>query len=103
MSWRKGQSGNPKGRPPKGKAMSEELRRLLARQASGSKRTNLEVLVANLIDMALAGQLDAIKYICDRLEGRPAQAVELGGDEARPITFVYVDGNKEKGGSDEEA
>lgn len=95
MTFKKGQSGNPNGRPRKNKAMSEELRRLLQRQAPGTKRSNLEVLVAKLLDMAEAGQLDAIKYICDRLEGRPAQAVELSGDEARPVTFRYIDGNEE--------
>jgi len=97
MTWKKGQSGNPRGRPAKGKAMSEELRRLLQRQAPGKKETNLEVIVAKLVALALeGGQLDAIKYICDRLEGRPPQAIELGGDKARPLRITYVDGNKEK-------
>ncbi len=95
MGWKPGQSGNPKGRPTKGKAISEEMRRLLQGQAPGTKQTNLAVLVAKLVEMALAGQLDAIKYICDRLEGRPPQAVELSGDKARPLHITYVRGSEQ--------
>ncbi len=95
MTWRKGQSGNPNGRPRKNKAMSEELHRLLQRQSPGKKETNLQVITAKLMALAEAGRLDAIKYICDRLEGRPAQAVQLTGDEKQPLRITYVDGNKE--------
>ena len=51
--------------------------------------------MAKLVEMALAGQLDAIKYICDRLEGRPPQAVELSGDKARPLHITYVRGSEQ--------
>lgn len=95
MKWKKGQSGNPNGRPPKSKALSEELRRLLQRHAPGSKKSNLEVIVAKLLELAREGDKDALRYVFDRLEGRPAQALELTGDDARPVTFRYIDGNEE--------
>lgn len=93
--FKKGQSGNPNGRPPKSRALSEELRRLLQRRAPGTKRTNLEVIVDQLVTLARDGDKDALRYVFDRLEGRPAQALELTGDEARPVTFRYIDGNEE--------
>lgn len=95
MAWKKGQSGNPNGRPPKAKAMSEELRRLLQRHAPGTKRSNLEVLVAKLVELAHGGDKDALRYIFDRLEGRPAQALEFSGDEARPLHITYVRGSEQ--------
>lgn len=95
MGWTKGQSGNPNGRPRKNKAMSDELRRLVQGKAPGKKETNLQIITAKLMALAEAGQLDAIKYIFDRLEGRPAQAVQLTGDEKQPLRITYVDGNKE--------
>lgn len=94
-TWKKGQSGNPKGRKPKSRAVSEEIRRLLQQRAPSTKRSNLEVIVSKLMALAREGDKEAIKYICDRLEGKPAQAVLLTGDDARPVTFRYIDGNEE--------
>ena len=90
MGWVKGQSGNPKGGPRKNKALSEELRALLQRQAPGSKHTNLKELVAKLVRMALKGDKDCLRYIFDRLEGRPAQSMEITGDEKKPLHITYV-------------
>ena len=94
MAWVKGQSGNPAGRKPKTRAMSDELRRLLQNKAPGTKRSNLEVLVAKLVEMARDGDKDILRYVFDRLEGRPAQAVELTGDKARPLRIEYVKGKE---------
>jgi len=41
--------------------------------------------------------VDAAKYICDRLQGKPAQAVELSSDERRPLRIEYVVGGNEGG------
>jgi hypothetical protein len=93
MTWKKGQSGNPNGRPRKNKALSEELRRLLQGQAPGKKETNLQVITAKLVTLAREGDKDAIRYIFDRLEGRPAQALEFSGDKARPLHITYGRGS----------
>ena len=89
MTWAKGQSGNPKGQPLKSRPMTDTLRELLeARGEDG--RTHREVIIAKMISLAEAGNVDAAKYICDRLQGKPAQAVELSGDERRPLRIEYV-------------
>ena len=45
----------------------------------GTKTKKLYRLADALIDKALAGDVSALKEIGDRLDGKPAQAVELGG------------------------
>jgi len=96
MPWAKGQSGNPKGQPLKSRPMTDTLRELLeARGEDG--RTHREVILAKMISLAEAGNVDAAKYICDRLQGKPSQAVELSGDERRPLRIEYVVGGNEGG------
>ena len=91
--WVKGKSGNPNGRPRKPKAFTELLRKLLAAKREDG-RTRMEAIVEQLMAKAEAGEIDAIKYLCDRLDGKPRQAVELSGDEARPLRITYVIGNE---------
>ena len=92
--WKKGESGNPNGRPRKNKSLSEELRRVLQERAPDLEQTNLQVIVAKLVEMARDGDKDILRYVFDRLEGRPAQAVELTGDKARPLRIEYVKGEE---------
>jgi hypothetical protein len=48
--------------------------------------------------LALCGDIKALSYIYDRLEGRPAQALELSGDDRKPLRIEYVvAGGKEAG------
>jgi hypothetical protein len=60
--------------------------------------THKQVIMGKLLSMAATGNLEAIKYVLDRLEGKPAQAVELSGDERRPLRIEYVvpTGNKKQ-------
>lgn len=92
--WQKGKSANPNGRPRKPKALTELLRKMLAAQRADG-RTRMEAILDKMLSMAEEGHVDAAKYICDRLEGRPAQALELTGDKEKPLRITYVDGNKE--------
>ena len=81
--WKPGQSGNPKGRPPGVKYISELLRAKLHEPANPKKpdgKTNGEVIVENWIDRAKQG-IDSpavAAAIADRTEGKPRQTVEVG-------------------------
>lgn len=97
MTWAKGQSGNPKGQPLKSRPMTDTLRELLELRGEDGL-TQREVIVQKMIDLAKAGNVDAAKYICDRLQGKPAQAVELSGDERRPLRIEYVVPSGNEGG-----
>lgn len=66
--WQRGVSGNPKGRPVE----PEELVDMLAYRLTKGLRKQL---ADKLIEMALKGNLNAITYIYDRIEGKPRQAV----------------------------
>lgn len=71
--WRKGQSGNPAGRPP---SLVAPLRRLLRKRrpqieslrASGALRMQDELALA-LIEAGLAGDINALRLIGDRVDG----------------------------------
>ena len=82
--WKKGQSGNPGGRP-KSRLVSEALRTQLAALKPGDPkgRTYAELIAANLIEIASESDgseaVHAAGMIADRIEGRVKQQVELSG------------------------
>ena len=62
----KGESGNPNGRPPKGECLTDALR----------AKVNREELADLLIDLAKGGDLAAVKYVYDRIDGTPRQTID---------------------------
>jgi Family of unknown function (DUF5681) len=83
VGFKPGVSGNPGGRP-KSRALSEELRARLQQQYPGRGETTYGRLVAEkLVDLAIDGEIAAIREIFDRIEGKPRQAIDLTADEQR--------------------
>ena len=78
--WRKGQSGNPKGRPP-GRSLTD---RLAAALNADDGRIAGEIVEA-LIRQALKGRRDALRDIFDRIDGKPTARVELSGPDGDAI------------------
>jgi hypothetical protein len=79
--FRKGVSGNPGGRP-KSRVLSEALRNRLGEVKPGDpeKRTWAEVIASNLVEIACGegpGAVHAANEIADRIEGRPAQHLQI--------------------------
>lgn len=74
-NWKKGMSGNPKGRPKKAATLTEILEDLgKVKDVSNGKGDTIarkEALAAKLWQMAIKGDLGAIKYIFDRIDGKP--------------------------------
>ena len=81
--WEKGKSGNPKGRPKKGKTLTDVLEkygRELKVKTEGNKTiSGIEALAVEAWKLALDGDITAIKYIYDRIDGRPKETHELTG------------------------
>ncbi len=78
--FKPGQSGNPNGRPKKA-LLSDALRRQLAEAVQGApEKTIAEHIARALIREAVAGNVQAIREVGDRTEGKPAQAIALDLD-----------------------
>ena len=82
--WKKGQSGNPNGRK---NAAKDILNRILEVEADDS--TKKEKLLSTLVEMALSKDLNAIKEVLDRTEGKSKEHVVT--EELKPIKVLHFD------------
>jgi hypothetical protein len=76
--FKPGQSGNPSGRPKN--VLSKAIRKKLEEVNAGGKSV-AEQITDKLTELALAGNIEAIKLLGDRSEGRPRQSISLDVDE----------------------
>jgi hypothetical protein len=81
MVWKKGQSGNPKGRAIE-KPFADALRMEI--KAAGDDHQQLREIARKLLEKASKGDMQAINCLADRLDGKPSQALEVN----TPPTFV---------------
>ena len=83
MPFKQGQSGNPKGRPKKGETLTDLLREKIdIPKTAKSKLTRKEKIIETLITMAEAGDVPAIKYVFDRMDGKPVETIKAKVDGA---------------------
>jgi len=76
--WKKGQSGNPSGRP-KSKTLSDAYRNKLEEPVPNDSegRTWAELIAEAQVRDAVRGNVQAAREIADRTEGRARQAIEF--------------------------
>jgi hypothetical protein len=75
--FQKGESGNEKGRP-KLTRLTEALREQLTElNPDATDETQAEAIARVLIREAKSGDVQAIREIADRTEGKPKQAIDL--------------------------
>lgn len=55
------------------------------RKLLGNKATAGDLIVARMITAAIEGDIRAANYIIEHTDGKPTQAVNLGGQPANPI------------------
>ena len=68
--WKSGSSGNPNGRP-KGTSVTDILKEFAENvSVKDSKSTLLQDVVKKVFELALNGNMKAIEFITERLEGR---------------------------------
>ena len=66
-----GSVGNPKGRPKLGEALTDVLRERIDKQEIADK----------LLAMAREGNVTALKYVFDRIDGMPSQHIEMSNEK----------------------
>jgi len=82
MPFQPGQSGNPEGaRIHKQKRFFNALDRAIEQDDAKKLRTAAD----KLLDEAAKGEPWAIQMLADRLDGKPAQQLQLSGDAEQPI------------------
>lgn len=77
------------GKPDK--LMRDALMLALNREATdtdGQKTKKLNIIAAKLVELAVNGDMQAIKEVSDRVDGKPAQAII--GDPDQPLTLMPV-------------
>lgn len=94
-AYKPGQSGNPEGRPPNKKYISEGLREIL----EGDSVLLMAVLHA-LIRKAKKGDVLALRELADRTEGKVTDVHEVIITE--PAKYFNVPGKTEEQGFEEE-
>lgn len=77
VKFKKGQSGNPNGRPPK--LFEAALIRALKQEDPKTKANALRRIADALVTEACNGNVQAIKEIAERTDGKVAQAL-VGAD-----------------------
>ncbi len=85
--WKEGQSGNPNGRPKKGHSITETIRAMMDEKPEIKK-----ALGAKILQMAVEGDITAIKTIWNYLDGMPLQKSEIGGTDGQPILISAFKG-----------
>ena len=109
MAAPKGNRNNPKGRPPKNKALTTALEASLARtiEVDGKRVSGKRVLADLVVSFVTTGKaffpdetevsvisitdwVGMVKWIYDRVDGRPIQAVEGPGDDGEFVIKVKL-------------
>ena len=85
---------NRKGRPRKKTSLTDILvrhgRKRDVISEGGMKMSRKEAIAQKAWALALAGDLAAIKYIYDRIDGRPKESVDLSGDVDHTVRIDRV-------------
>jgi len=95
VPWKKGESGNPAGRPKGSLSVYESLQKALERQwivpdgeDKGEAKTYLDRLCRSMVDLAIAGSVPAAQWVGDRFEGRVTSKVEVSGATSNQVVVV---------------
>lgn len=90
QTFKKGQSGNPNGRPRKLPDLDHLLAEVLGDEKDG--RTATEAILMKLRSMAVSGNIRAAEVLLDRAHGKAKQAIDMDvkGDQNITITREVI-------------
>jgi len=78
--WKPGQTGNPGGRPHGYVPFAPMLRRALLK-ADRRNRTQMEKIAEKVVAMAAQGDMDAVRWLSDRVDGKVAQSISVDSQQ----------------------
>lgn len=90
--WKKGQSGNPAGKPHGVRNFSTLVEIALTevgKKLKGKNKAQVDAeveILTKMLALALSGNTEMIKVFLDRRFGRVTQAIELGGPGGKPLS-----------------
>jgi len=85
--WKKGHAPNPRGRPKKEHSLTAALTEYYkGKEKSGTPR--VKTLIENLHSLVKAGDMAAIKYVFDRIDGLPTARHEIEQSETPELKIV---------------
>lgn len=84
MAFQKGKSGNPAG-SKKVRVIAQQLTSALNEAYEGGEKSKLRAIIDRWIELAIAGDMQAITSITDRIDGRPAQTTDLNINDNREL------------------
>jgi hypothetical protein len=95
--WKKGQSGNPKGRPKKPLPILEEILSVVLNDEQNGISA-LEAMLMALRSKAVRGDIKAVEVLLDRAYGKSKQSFEMaeGSQPLRVIMPTLPDSQEEK-------
>lgn len=92
-AWKKGETGNPKGRP-KLPDLREALASVLGDEKEG--KSAVEAILMALRKKAIQGDTKAAQILLDRGYGGAVQKVMNTDEEGQPLPAVIIQGAKAK-------
>ena len=92
MTFQKGQVANPRGRPKKGQALTDLLRAQMDALAPDG-RPYREHVTQTLMGLVIAGNMDAMKLVFERLEGKVATIVDMTAEQRVHVILDWGDGD----------
>jgi len=83
MPFRKGDpSINRNGRPKKGQTVTDAINSVIGEKSvnfKGKLISGKEAVARKLLELAISGDVPAIKYLMDRVDGPPKQEIDYTG------------------------
>ena len=74
--FKKGQSGNPNGRPKGVQSIPDILRKIGDEEGTIDGKSKLDVIMYKVFQFALEGKPWAVQFIADRTEGKALERVQ---------------------------
>lgn len=89
--FKPGVSGNPKGRPPKEHCLTDLLKEALEQEHNKTGKTKKQMIIDKMYELANEGDVSILKYLFDRIDGKPLQQIETKILEEEADMSRYTD------------